>query len=154
MNKYPNIVKIFNIINLKEYGDHCPFCDSSNVSFLEGSGTLVGYQGEKYSKQDPNHYTYIYYCKSCKNKHVKNFKREEIWITDLNQKVLKGMPNCFENYILTCNFCNGDVERKYTELDGITKINSLHYSFDDNGKQIKHFKEFYCCNNCGKIEEL
>lgn len=149
MNKYPNIVKKNELIMDDNYKDKCPKCDSMQIVFIESRYTLLGFHGKPYGITDPNHYESTIMCTVCGEKYIKHMKCAEIWITDEYNRLLAGTPNCFENFVLTCNYCGGKVFKIYTKLDGITECQCQSYK-----DGVKQFREFYTCKDCRRKEEL
>jgi len=124
----------------------CPFCDSKNVEELGHEQTLVdGCEGN-----DPNHHWHLHLCKECLMEFTVESKEANVWYTFKN-KVMRGIPTCFENYIYTCNFCFGDVYRAEYELDGETKITDGILVYEPCNKPM--FRTFYECDDCGDSVE-
>ena len=130
----------------------CPKCDSTNVKTLDVTHTLVG------GEPDPNHYWRLSYCRDCESNFTHEHKKDNHWYTEnidgVGTFVLRGVANCFENYVYTCNKCPGYVKRFYTELDGITPLTSglLSYGVED-GTWAPKQREFWGCVICdNKIE--
>lgn len=85
-------------------------------------------------------------CNKCNSDFVFETKSGEGWYTKDNF-VLKGLPNCFENYILSCK-CGGKIHRFYYDLNQ-QPAKILSYS---NGCQ--QFYTIYKCDLCGSEESL
>ena len=120
----------------------CPFkCRKSTIRVHSIVNSCVG------GYPDPNHYWVTCKCEKCNKDFIQEYKTDNVWYTAEN-KVLKGMPSCFENYIYTCAYCSGEVHRKYTELDGVTPTNSLGSKINEEGVWERDYREFYCCQKC------
>lgn len=118
----------------------CPFCSSSNFANEGGRSTLLGID-------KMNHKWSYRKCNDCGKNYTVECKNGNVWITDKECNVLKGMPSCFEHYVYDCK-CGGKVKRKYTDMDG-NKTSFLSQS-NETGKWIKHYKTFFECDSCGK----
>jgi hypothetical protein len=121
----------------------CPFCEMAHQY------TLVGGIGE-----DPNHHWVSCRCRSCGKMFTKEYKRGNVWYTNSDAMVLRGVPSCFENYTYTCATCGADVERHYRELDGVTPLKGqgLCYSNGPNGMEPQQ-RCFYECDVCDEAIE-
>jgi hypothetical protein len=119
----------------------CPYCFSYNIKD----------EGECASC---NHSWWHCQCSNCDKKFVKQVKYNKFdkfaitWYTK-DKKVLRGIPGCFENYILTCK-CGNDLIRKRTKLDGVTTDDSGLTYWD--GKKFHH-RTFYVCDSCNNKTE-
>ena len=126
----------------------CPCCERNiDVVVISEASTLVGNLDGK----DVNHHWLNCYCHLCEDTFVFEHKKDNCWITK-NKKILKGIPSCFEDYIYTCNECNGKVRREYTQLDGETPVQILK-TIKENGEWKKKYRTFFSCEICGKTIE-
>lgn len=128
----------------QEFKNKCPYCKSTNIRRGGSTTTLVG-GGNNHIWTDTR-------CQDCRKTFTIEEKGNNIWLTDRSGKILRGVPSCFERYIYECAHCGGDVDRTYTELDGITPTNSLSYEYN-NEERIKKFRIFFECQDCGKKVE-
>lgn len=151
MNKLFELVKERPSPSLTRDETICPFCNSHNVKINEHWETLVG------GDPDPNHHWKSSTCNDCKEDFTHEYKYNNVWYTKKG-KILKGIPSCFENYIYTCNKCDGDVIRKYTKLDGSDLQGAdgivLTITTTMDGKWIKQFRIFYVCQKCNSSIEV
>lgn len=103
---------------------NCPICEGEKLNFQGKHSTLLGWSGEV----NPNHVTRFYLCRNCKLEFTVESKNGNVWYTRAKtSSVLKGIPNCFEDYRYTCSRCSGTVTRGENE-DSLT---------------------FYACLSCG-----
>jgi len=86
----------------------CPYCGSTDIERSAAYQTLVA--GSKDIDKDCNHHWDHYTCHSCKKLCIREYREGKVWYT-YEQKVLRGVPNCFENYVYKCK-CGGDVYRR------------------------------------------
>jgi hypothetical protein len=148
---YPAIIVKNEIISARDYKLECPFCKSENISDLGGSSTMVGFNGQRLSEQDPNHYWYHKRCGDCGENFIKQQRGGKVWITTEeggSDVLLSGMPNCFEPVTFKCSYCGGYVIRSRMDLEAKNEVKCLSY---ENGKKM--FRTFYRCDNCKKKEE-
>lgn len=119
----------------------CPFCDSTDLIKHDTRQTTLGGIG----KGNPNHFWEYTSCTQCQSSFLREHKDGNVWYTQ-EDRVLKGIPSCYENYILTCAGCDGDVRRRYTQLDGETPlVNGVMRSGPDG----KNYRCFFSCDECG-----
>lgn len=159
MNRYPKIVANNKDDTLPFDGAICPSCGNTDIKESGHHMTLVGCLNKpKHKLADGNHHWISCECSKCNLKWTKEVKYDIIWYTNPEtRKVIKGIPNCFEGYILTCSYCGGDVHRRYSGLDGKTKVDGLCTKVEEiDGKEywVKKYREFYYCKDCGVEEEL
>jgi hypothetical protein len=126
----------------------CPYCHSKKHTYSQShTQTLVG------GTPDPNHHTLICFCSFCAKKFVMEYKHANVWYSEQmpgskDLKLLAGIPNCFEDWVYTCSYCNGNVRREFRELDGV-KIKSM-------GRKVfpkRDYRTFFCCESCKREEE-
>ena len=146
-NKYPPIVANKFDPTLDKKPVCCPHCDSKRVQYRHSSSTLLGSSGRG---ANPNHEWNYYFCQECSKEFTFETKLGEAWYVAADGEVLKGLPNCFENYILKCAYCGGKVHRKYRNPDGSPHEGSLCYRSDGT----KDHEEWYECEDCHKAEKL
>jgi hypothetical protein len=126
----------------------CPKCDSTNIKTLENMATLVG------GSVDTNHYWLVSFCRDCELNFTHEHKKNNHWYTEqiegVGNFVIKGVSNCFERYVYTCNKCPGYVKRYYTELDGITPLKNdwLISGPNEEGMWAPQQREFWGCVVC------
>lgn len=134
----------------------CPFCGSEEVQTFGTRSTLVGYLGV-----DRNHTWTECRCIKCQKEftwETKGFDR--VWVTDPNNKVLMGIPWCFEGYVYTCKHCGGDVVRVYFdaktdeplkpfEINGKPSGYVISYEMKDGVNTPRQYPVFKC-KNCGE----
>ena len=120
----------------------CPTCQSTAWHTLETWTTLVG------GPEGVNHETRSCVC-VCGARFKVHSKDKFQWITNDNGRVFAGVPTCFEDYILTCFYCDGDVQRHYTDLTGVMPVVTLGTTIS-KGKSIKHYRVFWKCLKCNK----
>jgi len=139
-NKYPPIVS--NKFDPKLFNKpvRCPYCNSKKVHYHNSQSTLLGFIG----KVNPNHVWNQYHCQECGKGFTYETKSGEAWYVSSDQEVLKGLPNCFETYVLKCAYCGGKVKREYLSWD-----NKPVFCISP-GRQA----EWYFCEDCGKRETL
>ncbi len=125
----------------------CPFCESTNVQEKGHSTTLLGSP----PGEDWNHHWRMCRCQDCEREFCHEHKNGNHWYVEGREgkanKILKGIPSCFEGYAYTCTHCEGDVIRHYTALDGESKVTGLCTS-SENGKWVKKYRIFYECQEC------
>lgn len=114
----------------------CPHCSHTNVQILSTGSTLMG---------SGNHITQKAKCLDCQLDFHRHQKSGNVWYTQ-QYKVLKGLPNCFETYILTCNTCHNDVHREYLKLHSDEPTNVSRTNV--NGTWVKNYRILYACDNC------
>jgi len=110
----------------------CPFCNSENIDELSHESTLLG----SVTNRDPNHHWIYCKCKNCEQNFTQEYKLNNVWYT-FNKFVIKGIPSCFEQYILICK-CGGHVKRLYR--DDLKK--------EYESQCHKKYKCFYKCKKC------
>ncbi|MFW5890946.1 MAG: hypothetical protein ACOCUI_01905 [bacterium] len=150
MKNFLDLVKERPDENLKIDEFICPFCDSTEVEKLGGHTTLVAGSG------DPNHVWTFLRCKKCGNKSTHEHIDYNTWYTlgIQGSKILKGIPSCFENYIYTCKFCNGEVVRKYYGKKSNKKVKVLSTILnEETGEFEKQYKTVFECRDCKKSIE-
>lgn len=130
----------------------CPVCATADVDKVESWTTLLG-GGPRI-----NHVWTTYFC-GHGHSFVRETKGDNTWYTQ-DQKVLLGMPSCFETYIYTCSKCAGPVRQTITDKDDTTReVHVRSYSYEGEGserKQIRHFRIFFYCDDChhgGEVAE-
>ncbi len=131
----------------------CPYdrCQSFDIDSYKTRTTLLG--GEQGIDNNINHTWKSCYCNKCGLSFVRETKYGNVWYTDEYNNVLAGIPNCFENYIYTHKGCDGNVNKNYTQLDGITNVMTLHSSVAEDGSLQDEYRTFYHCDKCTtKIE--
>lgn len=143
-NKYPPIVANKYDPRLIDHHVICPYCDSKKIHSRGSRSTLLGYTG----KVNPNHVWDHYHCGECQKDFIYETKSGEAWYTSTEGEVLKGLPNCFESYILKCSYCGGKVDRKHEDFNG----NPVQVLGFKNGK--KDHVDWYACRDCGKKETV
>lgn len=122
----------------------CPYCLNDKNIKREGiTTTLVG--GGSGIDDDPNHTWEPCTCRDCGKDFTRETRDGNVWYTDKDHKVLRGMPSCFEHYVYTCRECGGEVRRRYKELNSEKDPGCL--TTTDDGPQYRIFFE---CNKCGK----
>lgn len=140
----------------------CPFCGSHNLHLYNHIQTLVGGRGI-----DPNHHWMYFTCNSCQQKFVMEFKGirtpnttpllkrifkfnefYNVWYTQ-NNKILRGIPSCFENYIYTCNKCGGDVHRHHFDRGTRNDATMLTDWLGDDADQHRSYTIHFICQKCG-----
>jgi DNA-directed RNA polymerase subunit RPC12/RpoP len=129
----------------------CPYCGGHKVRLRGHSHTLIG-GGDGTPNGDPNHNWVDYSCSDCGQSFVREYKSGNVWYTDSRQsgKVLRGLPNCFERYVYTCAACDGEVTRRYADMDGTTPVTSLSSSWEEEPKRyVRHYRTFFGCASCG-----
>jgi hypothetical protein len=114
----------------------CPFCNSANYQSKGIRSTLLAFNNHTWNHRK---------CNGCQKNYVVEEKSGNVWVTDENANVLKGIPSCYENYIYDCN-CGGKVKREYRGLDN-KPTNFLSSSSTENG-WVKHYKTFFKCDTC------
>ena len=128
----------------------CPDCKSTNIKTNEVSHTLLGVDSM-------NHYWRHSFCRDCETTFTHEHKNNNHWYTKridgVGSFVVKGVANCFEEYVYKCNKCPGYVKRYWTKPDGVTPhdANCITYSFDGSGP---HQREFYGCVICDNVAEV
>lgn len=143
-NKYPSIVANKYDPRLIDHHVVCPYCGSKKIRHKDSRSTLLGYFGDT----NPNHVWDYYLCGECRKEFSYETKSGEAWYVASDGEVLKGLPNCFESYILKCSYCGGKVVREYRDFDG-KSVSCLGFK---NGK--KDHVEWYVCQDCGQRETL
>jgi len=118
----------------------CPFCESKKITKSGSTTTLVGGRG------DANHVWTSCSCQICKKSFIHEHINNNTWYT-CEQKIIAGIPSCFENYIYTCAYCNGKIERHYLELDSDNEANFLS-SREIDGVWKNEYRIVFKCNNC------
>lgn len=130
---------------------YCPQCNSQSIKIVSRSSTLIG-GGDGTIDNDPNHVWEQSECCECFTPFIRQYKRGNVWYTDLENKLYSGLPNCFESFIYTCSVCAKPVSVKYTQ-EGITPT----YSLGTTLKPYKrHYRTFYGCfssKGCGRFAE-
>ena len=128
----------------------CPTCGSTNIRLESEEQTLTG---------GDNHHWLHSYCRDCEQVFCHEYKGNNHWYTqrrdEIGNYVFKGVSNCFESYVYTCNKCPGFVKRYYTEMDGVTPHTGgiLVTAIDDEGYWSPKQREFWGCVICdNKIE--
>lgn len=114
----------------------CPSCGWFYPKLEQVSTTLLGGGAD-------NHIWWNGRCRECHAVFAVESKGTNYWVVR-DGLVLAGLPNCFENYWLTCATCIGRVRREYTALDGRTPVTALHTTIGE-GKHIKHYRTFWTC---------
>lgn len=120
----------------------CPFCNNESVHVIGRRTTLVGFD-----VIDTNHVWIHCSCKACNKSWIVEVKGDHsingynVWYTK-DDKVLMGIPTCFESYIYTCRHCGGDVVRNY--YDKGTRNETKYLSI---GKE-KSYDTFFSCTKC------
>jgi hypothetical protein len=132
----------------------CPYCHNTrspdDVVCQGHSTTLVGHQ---YGK-DNNHHTRNFQCRLCDKGFKVENKGAMVWYVEPEtNKVLEGIPACFESYVYTCSKCDGDVHRHYYDMDLKDTVKFLSYGSDKNGKSVKKFRTIFSCDDCGNEAE-
>ena len=97
----------------------CPWgCEDPLLEIGEPCGTLVG------GDPDPNHYWLDSQCHTCTRVFCLEHKGGNVWYVACHYhgrrgspQVLLGMPCCFEGYTYTCVACEGQVRRRYRDLN-------------------------------------
>lgn len=131
----------------------CPKCDSTNIKTLNVEHTLVG------GDPDPNHFWRRSFCRDCELEFTHEHKLNNHWYTEkvdgVGRFVIKGVANCFESYVYTCNKCPGYVKRYYTELDGVTPHTKslISSGVDQDGVWRPRQREFWGCVICDNVVE-
>ena len=136
------LLDVLDIDVLEELPSHtpsCPVCSSTNLKYLTSVSTLLG--GGTGVDDDPNHVQTKYFCNSCSRYFTRETKSGNVWYTNPDKRVLRGIPNCFEEYLYPCR-CGGFISRLYTALDGKTPISLLTYG------ETKQFHVYYRCDSC------
>jgi len=155
---YPKIVKKIEDFELSYNKTFCPFCKSADIENKGGRSTLVGFFGKNHSADDPNHHLMSYTCKVCKQSFTKEIRCGVVWYTQ-NNRVLQGLPNCFESYEFTCYYCNGVV--KQHDVGGDTREAILENGDRliirkqpfIHGRSIKDYITMFTCESCGKSQK-
>ena len=118
----------------------CPYCNNKNIIFLNGSSTLVGYGGE-----DMNHTCTTYHCNDCNKNFIRETKgNKNVWFTNKNNKILLGIPYCFENYIYSCKYCNGNVHIKHLNKNDNKECPCLTYVVSNEKLECLQYHMFEC----------
>jgi len=143
--------------------DVCPLCGSTRLEDGGTIQTLLGWIGSEEAKlseasiqahpDNPNHSSRQLICTECGLPFSKEVKKGNVWIAVcLPNKLLAGVPNCFEHYSYTCCHCGGLVRRHYTDMGGEKKAISLtHKNVDGVWKKL--YRTFFRCDDCGKEVE-
>ena len=126
----------------------CPYCESKKLFNHGGRRTLLG-GGDGTPDGDPNHMWVSYQCEACKRSFTRETKSGNVWYTNHDNMVLRGMPSCFETYKYTHRNCGGEVTRRHTMLDGKTEAYALSWTAE-KGKQ---WRTFFTCGKCGETIE-
>jgi hypothetical protein len=121
----------------------CPKCKGSNIKIKDTSSTLVG--GRK--EDDVNHVINNCTCRQCKFNFQQQHRHNNVWYTDKN-KILLGIPSCFESYIYTCKDCGGDVWRNYRGKNDEEVFTLISYA-----DGTKNYKIIFECTLCGRSIE-
>jgi hypothetical protein len=93
-------------------------------------------------------------CNGCGGAFTREYKRgidgDNVWYTRKDGLLLRGVPNCFENYTYTCadEDCGGKVTREHTALDGETAVTILSNRKEDDGVWRRQYRTFYECSGC------
>jgi len=151
MKEYPAIVKCNSLVSIDEEVK-CPFCDSDNLQDFGTETTCVGWDVSSGEKNNPNHTHTGYECRACGKSFARQTRFGEVWYTERigeESVVVRGMPNCFEHYVLTCSYCNGMIRKRYQNKKGYDPKYLGEYL---NGE--KDYITWYCCNRCGRQETL
>ena len=127
-------------INHKKH--NCPYCGSKKTKIELGSQTLVGYLGKK---DNVNHYWDNGHCEGCLKEWTVEYVGKNTWLTS-NQKILRGIPSCFENYTYSCNKCNGEVRRSHYNKGTRDIAKSLITIIGDD----KQYDTYFRCEKCGQ----
>lgn len=131
----------------------CPYCQSRKLETASAFTTLVGGGDRNDPDEDPNHRHIEMRCLACWRRFMRELKYANVWYTTTDSdvsKVLRGMPSCFEGYVYTCQHCGGDIQRRYTEMDGVEPVRGgLHYSAEHGAE----FRTFFDCMGCGRTAE-
>lgn len=138
---------IFDLVSnkpLKLANIECPFCSSKNIKKTGSSSTLLG------GPEGTNHVWNHCSCNDCSKKFTHEHKHGYAWYVDENSKVLSGIPCCFEDYVLECKFCRGDVRRTY--LKNGQPVKTLGYKIENN-KTVPEQDCFWTCSACDKFIE-
>lgn len=137
-NKMLPLVEVVNI--------ECPFCASQEVQKLGSRCTLIGY----YGKYDPNHVWVSCRCKSCNASFTQEYKGTEngynVWYT-VDNRVVLGLPTCYESYIYTCN-CGGEVTRKHIDKATNETAKYTITTIGGDGEVKSNAKIIFSCNQC------
>jgi transposase-like protein len=137
-----DIVAVDVLDELPSDDPRCPYCNARNPRLINKRTTLLG--GGTGIDDDPNHVHYRYECRSCSDEFYRETKRGNVWYADLQSRVLRGIPSCYESYRYPCKSCRGEITRRYTSLDGESETCVLSVSAD--GK--KNYLVYYSCNTC------
>lgn len=137
--------KIFEHVTDRPYATErgCPFCASTDIEESDHCQTCVG------GNPDPNHNWVTCFCRHCNKNYGLEYKSGNYWYVR-DHKVIKGIPSCFESYILTCAYCGGDVKRQWRLMDGVTpKMDGCcSYTYQDS-IAVPQQRCFYVCDGCG-----
>lgn len=139
----------------------CPFCGSKNISVTGGMSTLVGLGRSKSGKEyDPNHHWDNGACNDCHESWFIEWSQYEdddmnvrdcVWYTK-DQKVLAGIPECFEEYIYTCSKCGGDVRKHYYDKGTRNVTRTLSQSLGSNKSEssveCRGYDVYFACADC------
>lgn len=138
----------------KQESPSCPFCKSERIKIGVSYATAVGGRWEKNGDEnDPNHYTRACDCFGCDQEFYWEFKRAKQWYSTFTGHVIQGVHGCFEHCTYPCNKCVGKVERKYTDMDGVSEVTGLASSVI-NGVWTKHYRTFWNCDTCKQGVEV
>lgn len=127
----------------------CPFCLSEDLVENGTMTTLLGWTGQG---DNPNHRWTPCECRKCGEKFTFERKSGYCWVTQ-NDKSVAGISVCYEKVDYDCNRCQGQVSRRYTNLDGSKKTNSVLSTKMIDGKFQREYREFWACNVCGQEVE-
>jgi hypothetical protein len=128
----------------------CPFCEE-HVAPHEHMHTLVGQTGEITEDNDVNHNWQSCSCSKCHQPFTREYKHGNVWYTQ-DSELIKGVPNCFEQYIYKCASCGGKVRRSHSGLNG-EEIRVLRTRIEGN-KSIREYRTFYSCDSCDSVVEV
>lgn len=134
----------------------CPYCRTRDVQRSNLYTTLVG--GGTGIDDDPNHTHESIYCNVCAEKSVRETCSGNVWYTSQN-KVLRGIPNCFEKYIYDCPCgAKASVKRYYADLNGqknesSTTITEQIRIEGDETIWAPSYRVFFECSSCKMVKE-
>ena len=113
----------------------CPVCNSKKVRCSKSYETTAAFGNHTW---DETH------CLICSEVFVVEARNLEVWYTK-DGKILKGFPNCFEEYIYTCSKCGADVKRQcYNKSDNQTAASTSYYSQPDGSWYGGQYYRYDC----------
>ena len=93
--------------------NRCPECGSPNIRVDHGDRSML--DGKLLIQTMST-------CKECFVRYTWEYRAGVAWYVR-GKLVLKGLPNCTNNYVLKCSLCKATrVELELREFDGVTKL--------------------------------